>query len=50
MENIEKFITNDRLIHSILTILIGIGLYLIIEIIVNKLVEKIKKKNKTSKI
>lgn len=49
MENIEKFITNDRLIHSILTILIGIGIYLLIEIIVNKLVEKIKKKNKSSK-
>ena len=50
MESIEKFITNDKLIHSILTILIGIVLYLVIEIIVNKLVEKIKKKNKTSKI
>ena len=50
MKDIEKFITNDKLIHSILTILIGIVLYLVIEIIVNKLVEKIKKKNKTSKI
>lgn len=49
MENIEKFITNDKLIHSILTILIGIGIYLVIEIIVNKLVEKIKRK-KSDKI
>lgn len=49
MENIEKFIANDKLINSILTILIGVGIYLIIEIIVNKLVEKIKKKNKSNK-
>ena len=49
MENIEKFIANDKLINSILTILIGVGIYLIIEIIVNKLVEKIKRKNKSNK-
>ena len=49
MENIEKFIANDKLINSILTVLISVGIYLIIEIIVNKLVEKIKRKDKNNK-
>ena len=48
-DKVIKFLTNDKLMHSIITVLIGVGIYLLIEIVVNKLVDKIKKKNKSNK-